>query len=213
VTDEQMTPWPDADDGGRWPDLEPAAPRGGVEYAELHAAQRLLQNLLAGATPPAEIVKDVTERLLEVADALAAHQVPEPDRWDGWRPDLPGRGHPLLPPYFIDGETESTVHGRVTFPRFYLGGNGAAHGGAQPLLFDDVLGRVMNHHHDGAARTAFLKVSYRRITPLDVELSFDASVDSVDGRKRWGTARLRDADGQVLADAEALFLELLPGQP
>jgi acyl-coenzyme A thioesterase PaaI-like protein len=213
IEEEQLSPWPDADDDGRrWPDVE-IAPRGGVEYAELHLAQRLLQSRLAGATPPAEVVKDVTERLLEVADALAAYQVPESDRWDGWRPDLPGRGHPLLPPYFIDGETESTLHGRVSFPRFYLGGNGASHGGAQPLVFDDVLGRVMNHHHVGVARTAFLKVNYRRITPLDVELYFDASVDSVDGRKRWGSARLRDADGQLLADAEALFLVLLPGQP
>jgi acyl-coenzyme A thioesterase PaaI-like protein len=118
----------------------------------------------------------------------------------------------MLPPYFIDEETESTLSGRVTFTRFYLGGNGAAHGGAHPLLFDDVLGRVMNHHQPSIARTAFLKVNYRRVTPLDVELSFEATRDRVDGRKRWGSARLFDSSGALLSDAEGLFLQLLPGQ-
>jgi acyl-coenzyme A thioesterase PaaI-like protein len=120
---------------------------------------------------------------------------------------------PVLPPYIIDTETDVKITGRVTFPRFYLGGNGAAHGGAHTLLFDDVLGRVMNHHRPGVSRTARLTVNYRRITPIDVELAFDVTVDRIDGRKRFGSGRLHDPAGQLVADAEALFLELLPGQP
>jgi hypothetical protein len=212
--DEVTTPWPDVDVPAD-PDWEAPArnPRGGVEYAALHHAQRLLQDRLAGAAVPPALAKDLTEQLLDISEMLVDHQMAEPDRVDGWRPDLPGRGHPLLPPYFIDDEGESTLSGRVTFTRFYLGGNGAAHGGAHPLLFDDVLGRVMNHHQPGVSRTAFLKVNYRRVTPLDVELRFEASRDSVDGRKRWGSARLFDQTGTLLSDAEALFLQLLPGQP
>ncbi len=211
--DEVLTPWPDADvtSEADW-DVRAPAPRGGAEFAALHHAQRLLQDRLTGAALPPALAKDLTERLLDLCDAIGEHQVGEPDRMDGWRPDLPGRAHPLLPPYYIDEETESTLSGRVTFTRFYLGGNGAAHGGAHPLLFDDVLGRVMNHHQPGVSRTAFLKVNYRRVTPLDVELRFEASRDSIDGRKRWGSARLFDAAGQLLSDAEALFLQLLPGQ-
>lgn len=211
--DSVMTPWPDADveSDANWDERAPA-PRGGTEYAAMHNAQRLLQDRLAGAALPPAVAKEVTEQLLDVAELLAAHQVGEPDRHDGWRPDLPGRGLPLLPPYFIDEETDDRLTGRVTFTRFYLGGNGAAHGGAHPLLFDDVLGRVMNHHQPSVARTAYLKVNYRRITPLDVELHFDASRDRVDGRKRYGSARLFDASGALLSDAEGLFLQLLPGQ-
>jgi hypothetical protein len=212
--DGRMTPWPEVEIGT---DVQPApvlpALRGGPEFAELHTAQRLLQDRLAGAALPPELAKDVTERLLDITDLLAQHQVAEADRHDGWRPDLPGRGHPLLPPYVIDDEDATTLRGRVTFTRFYLGGNGASHGGAQPLLFDDVLGRIVNIHQAGVARTAFLTVNYRRITPLDVELRFDASLDRVDGRKRWGSARLLDPSGTVLADAEGLFLLLLEGQP
>jgi hypothetical protein len=211
--DGVMTPWPDADVEAdtNWDERAPA-PRGGVEYAALHNAQRLLQDRLAGAALPPALAKDVTEQLLDLTELLAAHQVGEPDRHDGWRPDLAGRGHPLLPPYFIEEEAETRLSGRVTFTRFYLGGNGAAHGGAHPLLFDDVLGRVMNHHQPSVARTAFLKVNYRRVTPLDVELSFEATRDRVDGRKRWGSARLFDSSGALLSDAEGLFLQLLPGQ-
>ena len=211
--DDVLNPWPDPPRRGTDWDAPPIGPRGGTEFAALHSAQRLVQDRLAGAALPAGLAKDVTEHLLDLADLLAAHQMAEPGRIDGWRPDLPGRGHPLLPPYVIDDETESTLSGRVTFTRFYLGGNGAAHGGSHPLLFDDVLGRVMNHHRKGVSRTAALTVNYRRITPLDVELRWEASRDRIEGRKRWGSARLIGPDGSLLSDAEGLFLQLLPGQP
>jgi acyl-coenzyme A thioesterase PaaI-like protein len=212
VPDGLMTPWPDDEVIAERNDHRPE-PRGGAEYGELHRAQRLLQDRLSGAALPAGRAKELTDQLLEVAAVLAAHQVPEAERLDGWRPDLPGRGHPLLPPYFVDDQDDASLSGRVTFTRFYLGGNGAAHGGAHPLLFDDIFGRVMNQHQPGVARTASLTVNYRRVTPLDVELRFAASRDVVDGRKRWGSARLFDPAGELVADAEALFLQLLPGQP
>ena len=40
----------------------------------------------------------------------------------------------------------------------------------------------------------------------------DATVDRVGGRKRWASVRLFDGELTV-ADAEGLFVELLPGQP
>jgi len=208
-TPDLMTPWPE-------PELErtlrTARPRGGDDFAAVYAAERLVQDRFAGAALPPEVARDVTERLRQLAELLAGHQVPEAERHDGWRPDLPGRGLPMMPPYVLDDESEDTLRGRVTFTRFYLGGNGAAHGGSHPMLFDDVLGRVMNHHQPGVARTVSLTVNYRRITPIDVELTFEATRDRVEGRKRWGTARLFDPAGAVVADCEAFFLQLLPGQ-
>lgn len=207
-----MTPWPE-------PELDPAAAhqkaaelRGGIEFTDLHTAQRLLQGRLAGARLSGPLAKEITERLHELNEQLADQQVPEPDRVDGWRPDLPGRGHPLLPPFVIDDEDDRSLRGRVTFTRFYLGGNAAVHGGSQPLLFDDLFGRVANHHQDGVARTASLTVNYRRVTPLDVELNYDVTLDRIDGRKRFVSGRLSDPSGAVLSDATGLFLRLLPGQ-
>jgi len=100
--DEVLNPWPDPPRAAKGWDEAPAGPRGGAEFAALHAAQRLVQDRLTGAALPAPMAKEVTEQLLDLADLLAEHQMAEPDRIDGWRPDLPGRGHPLLPPYVID---------------------------------------------------------------------------------------------------------------
>lgn len=206
-----MTPWPDAEAGEARMTGDPKA-RGGDEFAALHATHRMLQDRISSATPPPEVVRDVTARLAEIAALLADHEAPEVERWDGWRPDLPGRGHALLPPYFIDEEDETSLRGRVTFTRFFLGGGSAAHGGSLPLVFDDLLGRVANHHQEGVARTAFLNVNFRKVTPIGVELRAEASLDRLEGRKRWCSARLIDPEGDVVSDAEALFVQLRPGQ-
>jgi acyl-coenzyme A thioesterase PaaI-like protein len=208
--DNLMTPWPKR---AMEPDAAPAVLRGGPEYARLHAAHRLLDDRLAGAALDTDVEREVAARLEELNDLLAAHQVPERDRIDGWRPDLPGRGHPLLPPFFIDSDDAGTVHGRVTFTRLHLGGGNAVHGGVPPLLFDDVLGRVVNHGQAAPARTAFLHVDFRRVVPLDVELPFTGTLVRIDGRKRYASGVLSDADGHVLVEAHGLFVELRPGQP
>ena len=210
---ERISPWPDDTVADTWDARTPTTPRGGAPLAALNAAQRQFQDVLAGAAPPAELAARMAEQLEAFVVELAEFQVPEMERFDGWRPDLPGRGHPLLPAYVIEHETESTLTARVTFTRYFLGGNGVAHGGAQPLLFDDMLGRVVNRHGTGVARTAFLKVNYRRITPIDEELRAEVSVDRIEGRKRWCSGRLTDSTDEVLADVEALFVQLLPGQP
>jgi acyl-coenzyme A thioesterase PaaI-like protein len=188
-----------------------AEKRGGSAYGALIGAQRLLQDRISGAVLPGELVGEVTSRLDELAAVLGEHQAPESERWDGWRPDLPGRAMPLLPPFVIDHLDERELRGRVTFTRFYLGGNGAAHGGTHTLLFDDVMGELAAQP-GGMARTASLTVNYRRITPIDVELRFEARLDRVEDRKRYVTAQLYNPAGEVLADCTALFLQLLSGQ-
>ena len=190
-------------------------------YADLHTAHRLLNDRLAGAAAlPADVEKEVVSRLDELNALLAGHAAHrEHDRVDGMHPELPGRGHPLLPPFVVDEDppgadaTTGTLRGRVTFSRFHLGGGAAVHGGVQPLLFDDVLGRVANQSKPFVARTAYLKVDYRRVTLLDVELFWVAQLERIEGRKRFTTGRLTDADDTVLVEAQALFVELLPGQP
>ncbi|HEY2297302.1 MAG TPA: PaaI family thioesterase [Jatrophihabitans sp.] len=188
-----------------------AEERGGKAYGELIAAQRRLQDSVAGAVLPHDLVTEITDRLNTIGDLLAEHQAAEPDRWDGWRPDIPGRAMPVLPPYVIDERGEGFLRGHVTFTRFYLGGNGAAHGGSHTLLFDDVMGHVAGLA-GGICRTAYLTINYRRITPIGVELNFECRLDGVEGRKRFISARLFNPAGEVVADCDGLFLRLLPGQ-
>ena len=212
MTPHAATPWPDEDERRRAWETAAGENRGGAAYGELIAAQRLTQDRVAGAVLPQDVLADVTERLVALAAELAPYQVAEPDRWDGWRPDLPGRAMPLLPPYVIDERSEGSLRGHVTFTRFYLGGGGAAHGGSHTLLFDDLMGHLSGLA-GGVARTAYLTVNYRRITPIDVRSSSTARSSGWTGASARHGAAARPGRDEVVADAEGLFIRLLPGQP
>ena len=201
--DAPVSPW----------QFEPA-PTGeeGCPFADLIAELRRVQTLANSVRPSREAAEAVTGRLGEIADLLEPWVVPEQRALAGKRRDLPGRGHSLLLPLVVDEQDESSIIGRVVFDRFYLGGNGAAHGGALPLLFDEVLGMLGNSGGRTRARTAYLHVNYRAITPVDRELVLSAAIEREEGRKRFVAATLRDGE-RLLADAEGLFVELRPGQP
>ena len=186
--------------------------RGGEPYARFAELFRTLQDKVIVSNPPDSVWDEGAGQIQAAIDLLEPWAAPERERPAGTRIDLPGRGNPMLIPFIWDEITNDHVRGRATFRPFHLGGNGAAHGGTLPLLFDEVLGRAANTGFPKVARTAYLKVNYRAIAPLDVELQVDATVDRVEGRKRWASARLYD-DGTLVADAEGLFVELRPGQP
>ncbi len=181
------------------------------EFAALIAATREVQDLVAGTNPPEAVVVDAARRFQELAALLQPWAVGEDDAPAGKRHDLPGRGNPLLLPLVIDEQSDGVLRGRVRFTRYYLGANGAAHGGSVPLLFDDVLGRLSNSSGGPRARTAYLHVNFRRITPIGPELQVEATFDREEGRKRYLSGRLTK-DGVLLADAEGLFVVLEPGQ-
>ena len=102
--------------------------------------------------------------------------------------------------------------GTVRFSRFHHGRGGAGHGGATALLFDEVLGRMSNYPGEPPSRTAYLTVNYRAVAPIEKDLRVEAGIDRVEGRKKFSSGRLWD--GEVLvAEAEALFVVLKPGQP
>ena len=186
--------------------------RGGPDFAHLVDQLRRVQDGFAGADLPSEVAAEMLGRLSAVADTLAAHQVDPFDAPAGARLDLPGRGHPFLPPHVIDEWTDTRVQAHVTFTRYHLGGNGAAMGGAHAVLFNEILGRLSAGGGRPLSRTAYIHVNYRSVTPIGRRLNLDASVDRVEGRKRFVSGRLLDGIVTV-ADAEGLFVELLAGQP
>jgi acyl-coenzyme A thioesterase PaaI-like protein len=185
---------------------------GGARWADYIAAMRLLQDRVAETAPPPELVESVTGELRRIADRLSPYRVDEEHRISGRRPDLPGRGGSMLPPVVIDEESENSWSGHVTFNAYHLGGNGAAHGGIIPFMFDDFIGRQVNSRAAVRCRTAYLHVNYRRITPVGRRLTTDARIEKVAGRKWFASGRLWDGD-DLCADADALFVVLLPGQP
>jgi acyl-coenzyme A thioesterase PaaI-like protein len=174
-------------------------------------ALRVLQDRMTAADPPQDVTEHVTRILTDLARRLGEYEVPERDQPAGHIGQLPGRAQAMAPVVDIEEHTEFSARGHVTFGRFYLGGNGAVHGGAIPLAFDELMGRLANTERP-PSRTAFLHVNYRSITPIETRLSIEARFDSESGRKRFLSGRIRNGD-TVCADAEGLFVALRPGQP
>ena len=187
------------------------ATHGRSEYGTLLQATRRLLNSVSAANAPAAAIRAAVNHIDQADAELARFAAGEQGALAGNRPDLPGRGHPLFPPFVLDHTSATEVHGRVTFERTHLGGGGAVHGGVVPLLLDEILGRLAAHSRP-PSRTAYLRVDYRRITPIGIEVEIEAQLRREEGRKLYVTGRLRHG-GDVLVDAEGLFIRLRPGQP
>jgi acyl-coenzyme A thioesterase PaaI-like protein len=189
--------------------LEENSPPAG--YAAMIDALRSLLDDVTGARPTAGLVATATARFEDLAREFGACRVGEDNQLSGRIGDVPGRGQVLLPPIVVTEQTTERITGQLTFGRFYLGGNSAAHGGAISLAFDELMGRLANAGRE-PSRTAYLQVSFRSITPMEQPLTIEVRTASVDGRKSILRGEIRDGE-RICAEAEALFVALLPGQP
>jgi acyl-coenzyme A thioesterase PaaI-like protein len=167
---------------------------------------------LAESLPGQEVVETLAESLEAWSGKLKPFAVPERDRVFGRRTDLHGRGQSMSPKIVVTRADDQSVSGTVRFGPYYLGGNGAAHGGTIPLMFDEVLGRLANSGGRAPSRTAYLHTDFRSITPIGPELALRAWFVSEEGRKRVLRATLHHGD-VLCAEAEGLFVALRAGQP
>ena len=177
------------------------------DFARLADALRHLQAKVAGSRPPREVALAAVRELDALLASLVGYEVSEADQVAGRQFGLPSRGQTFLPPLVIDAYDGHSVAARVTFGRFYLGSNGAAHGGAISLIFDDLLGQLANGQGCPRARTAYLHVDYRDIVPLDQDLTVTARMTRVEGRKVFIEGAILDGE-RVLTEAHGLFVRL-----
>lgn len=97
------------------------------------------------------------------------------------------------------------VVGNVTLDRRHEGAPGFAHGGALATALDDSLGFLMRHLRRPAV-TAKLEVNYRKPAFLGEQFHLKAWLEKQDGRKLYTKAEMRDDDGMIIAEADALFV-------
>jgi acyl-coenzyme A thioesterase PaaI-like protein len=173
---------------------------------------RVLLDRITAAAPPADLVADMAKSFTELSARLAPYEVGEHDQLTGHLPAHPGRAQTMSPQLFVTEHDDRHAAGHVTYGRYYLGGNGAVHGGAIPLLFDEIMGRLSNTGGRKPARTAYLHVDFRSITPVGRRLRVEAHFEREEGRKRIIRGTLHDGD-TLCAEAEGLFVALNPGQP
>ncbi|HEX4588078.1 MAG TPA: PaaI family thioesterase [Mycobacterium sp.] len=198
--------------GGDFSPVEPTS-GGGPDYGRLVEAVRTLQDHARAADAPDDVITEAAD-LIEAASKLLSPY--DTDEWtspSGRRMDLPNRGSVLGIPADYHKTDGGRIGGTAQFRRFHLGRNGAVHGGCIAQLFDSLLGyTAFRLTRTLYQRTAFLHVDYRKIVPIETKLQVDAGVNHVDGRKMFIAGKLLDGD-VVLAEANALFVTLNPGQP
>ena len=198
--------------GGDFSPIEPTA-RCGRDYGRFVEAVRTMQDHARAADAPDEVITQAADLIETASKLLAPYHADEWSSPSGRRMDLPNRGSVLGVPADYHKTDDGRVGGTAKFRRFHLGRNGAVHGGCIAQLFDSLLGyTAFRLTRSLYQRTAFLHVDYRKIVPIETKLQVDAGVDHVDGRKMFIAGRLRDGE-VVLAEANALFVKLNPGQP
>jgi acyl-coenzyme A thioesterase PaaI-like protein len=198
--------------GGGFNPPEPTT-KGGPDYGRFIDAVRELQDHARAVDAPDGVITEAADLLDKVSALLTPYDADEWHSPSGRRMDLPVRGNILTIPMSAQKTDDGRMAGWARFGRFHLGRNGAAHGGSLGMLFDTVLGltaAVLTGSR--RQRTAYLKINYRNIVPIEKELQFDAGIDQLDGRKIFVSGRLTDGD-TLLSEADALFVKLKPGQP
>ena len=180
-------------------------------YVRMTEALRTFLDDLAGAAPDDRTTDQLADDLATWSSRLRRFSVREADQMFARQNAVAGRGQTMAPKLTFDEVSDSRARGRVVFGRYFLGGNGAVHGGAIPLLFDEIMGRLANGGRT-PARTAFIHVDYRSITPIEKPLILSAWFENEEGRKRLLRGELREGS-TLCAEAHGLFVELKPGQP
>ena len=214
MTDDPHLIDPDYDKHGGFPNFQAADP--GPGFGRFLAAMRRAQDLAVSADPDTETWEQAADRAEELVKLLDPFEAAEGVGPASRVPSLPGGGSLLMPPFRVVKFDPDGVELSVKFSRFAVGGNYAVHGGVLPLLFDSVFGMVIHAASRPISRTAFLRVDYRKVTPIDTPLTARGWVREAEGRKAFVNAELRDAstpDADLLAEANGLMIRLLPGQP
>jgi hypothetical protein len=184
-------------------------PEVGAEIEQLATELRRVLAAAVEVRPRAGELQGCIEQARALADGLrqvsnvhapAPGAVPRPYDPNRFNP-VSGAGNAAAPPLEMWHLEDSSSEGRITFGIAYQGGPGHVHGAMVTAMYDDLLGRSQL----SAGFTGWIKVTFRKPTPLDRELQLKAWVDRVDGRKRWlrGTCHL---DGVLLTEAEGLFV-------
>ena len=187
--------------------------KGGPDYGRFVEAVRSLQDHARAVDAPDEVITKAAGLIEDINGLLAPYWTDEWESPSGRRMDLPNRGNILQVPAGLEKTADGRVRGAARFRRFHLGRNGAAHGGSIAMLFDSLLGYTASKlTRSPYQRTAFLHINYRHIVPVETELQVDAGIERLDGRKIFVEGRLSDGE-LLLADGEALFVRLRPGQP
>jgi len=121
---------------------------------------------------------------------------------------ISGPYNPIAAPFAmhvedVPGQPPKLV-ARVTFGRVFEGPPHNVHGGIVSAAWDQLLAFANLANHTGGP-TGSLTVKYRKPTPIEREVTFEAWADRIEGRKVWVHGRCTEG-GEVLTESEGLFV-------
>ena len=108
----------------------------------------------------------------------------------------------------IDFEVDGLeVTGQFTARKTHQGFPGVAHGGIAAAVMDEAMGWAM-YAANAWAMTAKMEIRYRRPLPLNEPVVVTARVTRDRGRRLEAEAQIATPEGEVLAQANAIFLRM-----
>lgn len=106
-------------------------------------------------------------------------------------------------------DSPGEVCASVTLPEQYQGYPGVVHGGIVAALLDEAAGRAhMGGDPPRFLFTAKLEIHYRKNTPVGKPLRLVGIAGKSRGRTALAKSALYDEDGSLLAEAEALLVDV-----
>ena len=180
-------------------------------------AMRALTPLIAWGLVPETTLRATAEALNELAETLRPYA--RSSRYEGtngirldaedggagnaslWEGHcVIGASNPHAPPVELDTTAEVVV-GRVQWGAAYEGQKGYVHGGALASALDVVLGHAAAKAGRPAV-TGTMTLRFLRPVPIDADVTLEASLVDVDGRKvRVHAAMVVDGETAVVGDA------------
>ena len=109
---------------------------------------------------------------------------------------------------FYETETNEVVT-IFEFKEHHQSYPGRTHGGLVSTMLDELIGRaiwIYNPNQWGVTMT--LNIKYRKPTPYNTKLKGVARIDSQTSRTFTGSGEIYDMDGNVLAEATAVYMKL-----
>ncbi len=199
----------------------PAVARNGAwaQKRELSAALRELISLCVTTAAPEDVLREAAAAVRAASARVAEHPHRSFQKEHGEarvaadlhefadRSVLVGNCNPLAPPIRFHHEADVSV-GEVTFGPPYEGAPGWVHGGIVAAAFDQLFGHLQVML-EVPSFTGILTINYRRPTPLNQPLRFEARLARRDGRKSFVVGKCFAGD-VLTAESDAVFIAVPP---
>lgn len=195
-----------------------AAQRPSTDLARLVEELRSLIDQVARTEAPTPALEAATAAVRQASAVLAPHTpswapsiyarigpMVQPQDFFPFSPVI-GRWNPLAPPLTFEIGEDRVVRGAGVLGAAYEGPPGCVHGGMVAEILDELCGCAAIA--GGApGMTGTLTIRYRNPTPLHTELTLEARLAEVEGRKSRVVGSI-SAGGVVCAEAEGIFIKV-----